>query len=403
MSENRTAKKILLISSNSSGRGGGERYLVFMAMGLIASGCEVHALLSQVDYMDGWEKELIEVGVTVHRKVLRALVDRPLRFIQSMLDFKQHKCVARFCSDLKPDVILVIQQYDEDGLDYLMGALKSSTCPVAAVMHMPMTVDKDKRMFGRIRGNILRRWYKSHPYTLIFSSRGSLNEFNNYYNLNLDTKVILTGVPLDATIIDQKQTLGILNDQWIKHIYNNIEQSIPVIGVACQFVPQKNLSLLIDSWLWVAESGVQTRLLLIGDGPERKSIEKRLANVDQSLWHITGWEDKYACYMAHLDIFVMPSFFEGLPLALIEAVGMGIPTIVSGVNGAEEVMQMAPWVDICYDPNVISLGNLIIDKANNLSNQKKAASLGRKHFITQFSPEQMAMSLLQKMSKKREY
>lgn len=392
-------RKVLLISSNSSGRGGGERYLVFMAMGLIEQGCEVHVLLSQVDYMDGWEKELNEVGAIVHRKVLRALVGRPLRFIQSILDFKQQQFISDFCSDLQPDVILVNQQYDEDGIDYLMGSLKSSVCPVAGVMHMPMTLNKNRRIFGRIRGALLRRWYKKHPYSLIFSSIGSLNEFQNYYKLDLNTNVILSGVPLCAAVVELEQTLDILNDQWINDICDEAGPHMPVIGVVCQFVPQKNLSFLIDSWQWAAESGVQTRLLLIGDGPERKDIEERLRDVDQSLWHITGWGDKYALYMANLDIFLMPSFFESLPLALIEAVGMGIPTIISGVNGAEEVKQRAPWVDVFYEPDVASLGKLIIDKVNNLSSQKKISRLGRGSFIKQFSPDQMAKSLLQVMSK----
>ena len=44
-------KKILLISSNSSSRGGGERYLVFLARGLRRLNYEVHALLSDVNYI----------------------------------------------------------------------------------------------------------------------------------------------------------------------------------------------------------------------------------------------------------------------------------------------------------------------------------------------------------------
>lgn len=397
---NRGNKKILLISSNSSGRGGGERYLIFMAMGLIELGCEVHVLLSCVDYMDGWAKELSEIGVIVHRKKLRALVDRPLRFIQSIFDFEQHRLIAEFCSELQPALVLANQQYDEDGIDYLMGALKSAVCPVAGVLHMPMTLNKNKRVFGRFRGAVLRHWYKKYLYNLIFVSRGSQNEFQEYYKLKLKTHVILSGVPINAGMIVREQTLNILNDQWINDLYDNSVPIMPVIGVACQFVAQKNLSLLIDSWQWASKVGLNTKLLLIGDGPERKAIEKRLCDVDASLWHITGWVDKCEQYMAHLDIFIMPSFFEGLPLALIEAVGMGIPVIISGVNGADEVKQRAAWVNVLHNPDVESLGKLIIDTANNLANLKKTAGIGRQHFIKQFSPHQMAINLLKLIDEK---
>ena len=147
----------LLISSNSSGRGGGERYLVFLTKGLHEKGCEVHALLSDVDYMDGWAKSLNEEGAVVHRHPLKSLSQRPLRFFQSTRDSIQIETVSAFCRRIAPDAILVNQQYDEDGLDYLMGALKAEVAPVAGVMHMPMTGTKDNRPFGRLRGSILGR------------------------------------------------------------------------------------------------------------------------------------------------------------------------------------------------------------------------------------------------------
>ena len=88
--------KILLISSNSSGRGGGERYLVFLSLGLIQLGCDVEVLISNHSYMDGWEEELRLVGALVRRAPLIGLRDRPLRFVQSIFDNKQKKLLPKF-------------------------------------------------------------------------------------------------------------------------------------------------------------------------------------------------------------------------------------------------------------------------------------------------------------------
>ena len=104
--------KVLLISSNSSPRGGGEKYLVFMASGLLARGCSVDVLLSDANYMDGWAADLCKCGASVHRLGLVGLRDRKLRFLQSMFAFGQQRKIAAFCRELAPDYILVNQQYD---------------------------------------------------------------------------------------------------------------------------------------------------------------------------------------------------------------------------------------------------------------------------------------------------
>ena len=121
-----TKKRLLLISSNSSGRGGGERYLVYLAQGLRLLNCEVHVLLSTATYMDDWAKKLTLEGAEVHRRNLLGLCSRPLRFVQSITDKKQHSKIAEVCKAVAPDAIIANQQYDEDGLDYLMGALMAN-------------------------------------------------------------------------------------------------------------------------------------------------------------------------------------------------------------------------------------------------------------------------------------
>ena len=183
-------KKILLVSSNSSGRGGGERYLVFLSRGLRELGCEVHALLSDISYMNCWAESLAAEGVIVHRRSLKGLSQRPLRFVQALVDKAQIEAVSSHCRIIEPAGIVVNQQYDEDGLDYLTGALESGIAPVAGVMHMPMTSGKNKRRFGWLRGKVLTAWYRKHHYRLILVSEGAQREFEAYYDAPRPTAVI---------------------------------------------------------------------------------------------------------------------------------------------------------------------------------------------------------------------
>ena len=382
-------KRILLISSNSSGRGGGERYLVYLAQGLNLLDCEVHVLLSSVSYMDNWATTLTAEKARVHRRPLVGLRDRPLRFVQSILDRRQQLEIANVCKQVAPDAILVNQQYDEDGLDYVAGALMADVAPVGGTMHMPMTADKHKRLLGRWRGKLLHDWYEKHPYSLILVSEGSQREFESYYNYPRPTNVVHYGCPLpESDLLPELSTSNLsLPKDW--------RNDRPVIGFVGQLVRQKNLQLLVDGWQSAIKHGVDTRLLLIGDGPERGAIEKRLANtVPKHLWHITGWTNHPEIYLSLVDIYVMTSHFEGLPLSLIEAVGRGLPAIVTNFNGASDVAKRATWVRVLTDRSPESLASALGEFIDKFSSLKKQALAGRKEFNNYFLIQRMARETL---------
>lgn len=382
-------KRLLMISSNSSGRGGGERYLVYLTQGLNLLDCEVHVLLSSASYMDNWATVLTAEKAQVHRRPLVGLRDRPLRFLQSLFDKRQQLEIANVCKQVAPDAILVNQQYDEDGLDYLAGALMADVASVGGIMHMPMTADKHRRPLGRLRGKLLQDWYEKHPYSLIFVSEGSQREFESYYKYPRPTKVVHLGYPFPES--DPLPKLSTFNLSLPRDWTDNR----PVIGFVGQLVRQKNLQLLVDGWKSAIKHGVDTRLLIIGDGPERGAIEKRLANtVPKNLWHITGWTDHPEAYLSLVDIYVMTSYFEGLPLSLIEAVGRGLPAIVTNFNGASDVAKRATWVRVLTDNSPESLGSAIGEFIDKFSRLKEQALAGTKEFNNYFFIQRMARDTL---------
>jgi glycosyltransferase involved in cell wall biosynthesis len=376
-------KRLLLISSNSSGRGGGERYLVYLTQGLLLLGYEIHVLLSTASYMDDWAKDLTAHKAQVHRRNFVGLRSRPLRFVESMLDKNQQLEIAKVCKQISPDAILVNQQYDEDGLDYIAGALMSQVAPVGGTMHMPMTANKHQRPLGKLRGKLLRQWYEKHLYSLILVSQGSQKEFENYYSFPRPTKVVNYGCPFPEIIASHPP----FPSNWV--------DPLPIIGFSGQFVSQKNLPLLLDAWLYTRKQGIKSRLLLIGDGLERNNLEKQLRNnAPDDTWHITGWQEHPEAYLPLLDIYAMTSHFEGLPLALLEAVGRGIPTVVTNFNGTSDVAERASWVNIAADASPESVGQALIKSINNLSWLKEEAKNGQQDFQNYFSLQRMASETL---------
>lgn len=375
--------KILLISSNSSAYGGGERYLVYLSQGLKTLGHEVHALLSDVDFMNVWAKELEALGVTVHRQHLRGLVHRPLRFVQAILDDKQIKTIANVCRKIRPDAILVNQQYDEDGLDYIAGSLRSQVAVVGGIIHMPMTKNKNRRPLGSLRGKLLTHWYARHPYNLLLVSEGAQQEFEQYYPYPRPTIVVNHGVPFDDTT------------QFETPLLQGFSLQRPVVGFVGKLVPQKNLDLLLKGWLEANRLGSSCQLLIVGDGPLRPDLETWLHQHGVAGdCNITGWQTQPQQFFPLIDLLVMTSHFEGFPLSLIEAAGHGVPALVTNFNGATDISKRAAWVKIVPEQTSECLGSMISSTIPELPYLKALAQTEKSNFRTCFSLERMASDTL---------
>jgi glycosyltransferase involved in cell wall biosynthesis len=113
-----------------------------------------------------------------------------------------------------------------------------------------------------------------------------------------------------------------------------------VIGNIAVFRTQKRL----DLWLTIAsklcELNTSIIFILIGDGQLKESLVKlthRLTLCDKVIF--TGSKADVRPYLAAMDIFMMTSEFEGLPIALLEAVSMKKAVAVTNAGGNKEVIE----------------------------------------------------------------
>lgn len=98
-----------------------------------------------------------------------------------------------------------------------------------------------------------------------------------------------------------------------------------------RLVPQKGFDRLLDA---MAVLGGDSRCTIIGDGPERSALEKQAA--EQGLRQrvaFSGFVNNPAPMIAAADALVMPSRFEGMPNAALEALALGTPVIATPAAG----------------------------------------------------------------------
>jgi glycosyltransferase involved in cell wall biosynthesis len=118
-----------------------------------------------------------------------------------------------------------------------------------------------------------------------------------------------------------------------------IPHDATVAGTVTRFAPQKSLITILRA----ARGTEEIRWLLVGDGPMRGEIEGIILRDGlTSRVSLAGRREDVAGCLAALDIFVLTSLWEGLPLAILEAKAAGLPIVSARVGGIGEVLPPPP-------------------------------------------------------------
>ena len=103
-----------------------------------------------------------------------------------------------------------------------------------------------------------------------------------------------------------------------------------VIGHAGSFKPEKNHRFILDVFNAVQKKNPNSVLLLAGDGELRSKTEKCAAELGlENNIYFLGFAKNISEFLAAIDIFILPSIYEGMPNVVIEAQAAGLPCVVS--------------------------------------------------------------------------
>jgi len=117
-----------------------------------------------------------------------------------------------------------------------------------------------------------------------------------------------------------------------------------VIGCVGRLGAEKNLKALRTILEYLPEG---TNLALIGDGPERASLEKHFEGTNTTFMGMMLGDDLAAAY-ASLDVFVMPSESETLGFVVMEAMASGVPVVAVRAGGLQDILTNTPEVGQLY-------------------------------------------------------
>lgn len=115
----------------------------------------------------------------------------------------------------------------------------------------------------------------------------------------------------------------------------NIENNFVLLNVG-RLLPVKNQIFLIELMKYIKCQNENIKLIIVGDGPMKDELDNKIKEYSlENNVILLGNRSDVNCILNAADMFIMPSLFEGLPLAIIEAQGNGLHVLASNTISKE--------------------------------------------------------------------
>ena len=214
--------------------------------------------------------------------------------------------------------------------------------------------------------------------------------------LKIETKKIKTVSNWSAT--DELLEIG------EKRIINLSNTSLKIIYVGW-LEKEKGIRELVESFNELCNSGLDIQLILIGDGSLKKYLEDfGVKNNLKNKLLLKGWlpKNKIMEYLSKADIFVLPSWQEGMPNALIEALASGLPSITTSVGVIPDYLINNKSALIVEPKNANKLKKSIENLINDNNLRKKLSKNGlfvaKKNFSTKRSLDNFSKCIVKTLN-----
>ena len=313
--------KILLASSSSGSRGGGELYLVYLGRALAQRGHAITLWASAHPRMDELANTFSGFG-EVLRSDYENTYDQRGRSLASYLNFGASRKVAAVWRAAEPDFIHLNKQNLEDGLD-LLRAARLSGVPNLATIHLSQSARYLRAKLAWPRDFVARRALRRYPGLLVTVLENRQRDLADFLGDSPRIRMIPNGVPLfDLT----RRAAG----RAAKRAELGFAESEQLFIAVGRMMPQKRPLLFLEKARQILQTLPEAKFLWVGDGALSGEWDARVAakGLGHSIRRLP-WHNDVQSLLLAADVFMHVADFEGLPLAILEAMSAGLPCAIT--------------------------------------------------------------------------
>lgn len=162
------------------------------------------------------------------------------------------------------------------------------------------------------------------------------------------------------------------------------------IGTLSRLVPIKSIQTTLCAVALIPES-LRPNVHIIGDGPERQQLMQLTHELGlEHRVRFIGWTDTPSAELQQLDIFVLASLSEGVPLSILEAMQCGLPVIATDVGGVSDAVVHGQTGLLVPRQDPHRLAQALIALISNPEQRRLMGMCGKERAETYFSATRMA-------------
>lgn len=363
----------ILFYTDTSFTGGAEKHIHLLAKSLVKDGYRVRMVCSNFKKLDAWCAEMKRDGIEILRLNVSHKHD-PRHFFQLKKILKKDE----------PD-LLHLHLWNPGACRYAFWAgaktKSSKKIPIITTEHDPFSLRGLKK---NIKKGALHK--TTHTITVSDANYGQMLSW--YPELKNRMSVIHNGIDLDAF---EKELLHFTTQekQKIRKQMYEAEPDDTVLLTIAALHPRKGLKYLLRAMKKIIEQKNNTRLIIIGVGPQKKELQKLTEKLKiQEKVNFLGQCENIPKMLKSSDLFVLPSVKEAFGLVLLEAMAAQLPIVATNVGGIPEIIQDRKTGFLVEPHDADALAKTILMLLKNKPLREKISFLGS-HRVKQFDVERM--------------
>lgn len=174
-----------------------------------------------------------------------------------------------------------------------------------------------------------------------------------------------------------------------------VPEGAKVVGIVGRLIREKGVFVLLQAAATIVAQVPEVRFLFVGDGPERDALRQaaQRAGLGERVLLPGPQMDMPAVY-ASLDVLAQPSFSEGMPMTILEAMAAGLPLAATSVGAVPALLEPAGCGLLCPPGDAGALSSILLRILQDAELAQRLGEAARAHLREHYSAESMARQYL---------